>query len=82
VPWGTEATLVVRDRTGFDALRKLTALGPYRIRWAVTEEFRDAYLDTADRRFMLAGYACRLRQVGCECFVTLTPLSAPLDESP
>jgi inorganic triphosphatase YgiF len=79
VPLETEAKLIVRDRTGFDALRRLSALGPFRIRWTVTEEVRDAYLDTADRRFMLAGYACRLRQSGCEYFITLKSLSAPVD---
>jgi inorganic triphosphatase YgiF len=79
VPWETEAKLVVRDRTGFDALCRLSALGPFRIRWTVTEEVRDAYLDTADRRFMLAGFACRMRQIGPEYFMTLKSLSAPVD---
>jgi inorganic triphosphatase YgiF len=75
----TEAKFNVHDRTALEAARKLTSLGHFRIRDAGVEEVRDTYMDTADRRFMLSGYACRMRQTDCEYFITIKSLAAPED---
>ena len=70
----TEAKYIVTDRMAFLELRERRQAGVYTLRDAGFQEVRDTYLDTKDRRLMQTGYACRLREMTPEYFITLKSL--------
>jgi uncharacterized protein YjbK len=71
MPLETGAKFIVNDRVGFLALQDLSSLGAFVLRTTETQEVRDVYLDTKDRRCLQAGYACRLREIEREYFLTI-----------
>lgn len=71
-----EAKFIVNDRMAFLSLQERTALGEYTLRDMGCEEVRDTYLDTKDRKYMQAGYACRLRERNPEYFITVKSLAS------
>ncbi len=74
MPMETEAKFIVNDRVGFFALQDLSSLGAFLLRAKETQEVRDVYLDTKDRRCLQAGYAFRLREMEREYFLTIKSL--------
>jgi inorganic triphosphatase YgiF len=76
MPAETEAKFIVKDRVGFIALQDLSSLGPFTLAALETREARDVYLDTKDRRYLQAGYACRLREMDRELFLTIKSISS------
>jgi inorganic triphosphatase YgiF len=71
----TEAKFIVRDILAFHSLQGLTSLGEFNVKAAGRQEVRDTYLDTRDRMYLQAGYACRLRELeGSEYFIGLKSL--------
>jgi len=57
-----EAKFSVPDRATFDQLCQLNTLAGYGLESAGVKQVHDRYLDTADRAFLRAGYALRLRE--------------------
>ncbi|GAB4422972.1 MAG: hypothetical protein Kow0031_01220 [Anaerolineae bacterium] len=77
----TELKFRVPDRHTFNALKKLTRVEGFRLEAAGVKTISDQYLDTASRRVLRAGYACRLRQQKSGLILTLkslTPASGAL----
>jgi inorganic triphosphatase YgiF len=72
----TEAKFIVTDRMAFLSLRDSKSMGKYVLRHMGAVEARDTYLDTKDRRLMHAGFACRLRELTPEYFITLKSVSS------
>lgn len=62
------------DAVAFEALRTATDVGGFPAGPGDLGAFTDVYLDTADRRILAAGYACRLRRKGDEWLATLKGL--------
>ncbi len=75
----TEAKFSVPDSETFDALRQLTRVGPFELQPLGVKQVTDRYLDTADRRFLAANTAFRLRQSGSKQIATLKSLSPASD---
>lgn len=75
----TEAKFSVPDSITFDALRRLTRVGPFELQPLGVKHVTDHYLDTADRRFLAANYACRLRKSGDKQIATLKSLTPASD---
>jgi inorganic triphosphatase YgiF len=71
-----EAKFIVTDRMAFLELRERRSIGKYALTDSGTEDVRDTYLDTKDRKLMHAGYACRLRERSPEFFITLKSMSS------
>ncbi len=71
----TEAKYIITDRMAFLDLRDRRHMGAYALLDAGSEEVRDTYLDTKEHTLMHAGYACRLRELAPEYFITLKSLA-------
>jgi len=71
-----EAKFVVLDHQTFWKLVDVDTLAGLRLGKAQVKLVHDRYLDTAQRAFLLAGYACRLRTVGDASLVTLKSFAA------
>ena len=69
-----EAKFVVPDRQVYAQLGRLRSLAGYGLTPAGVAPVSDRYFDTLDRRFLAAGYACRLRQEGDALLLTLKGL--------
>ena len=69
-----EAKFVVPDRQVDAQLGRLRSLAGYGLTPAGVAPVSDRYFDTLDRRFLAAGYACRLRQEGDALLLTLKGL--------
>ena len=69
-----EAKFVVPDRQVYAQLGRLRSLMGYGLTPAGVAAVGDQYFDTTDRRFLAAGYACRLRQDGDSLLLTLKGL--------
>ena len=69
-----EAKFVVPDRQVYAQLGRLRSLAGYGLTPAGVVAVSDRYFDTLDRRFLAAGYACRLRQEGDALLLTLKGL--------
>jgi len=69
-----EAKFVVPDRQVYAKLGRLRSLAGYGLTPAGVAAVSDQYFDTIDRRFLAAGYTCRLRQDGDALLVTLKGL--------
>ncbi len=69
-----EAKFVVPDRQVVAQLGRLRSLAGYGLTPAGVAPVSDRYFDTLDRRFLAAGYACRLRQEGDALVLTLKGL--------
>ncbi len=69
-----EAKFVVPDRQVYTQLGRLRSLAGYGLTPAGVAAVSDRYFDTLDRRFLAAGYTCRLRQEGDGLLVTLKGL--------
>jgi inorganic triphosphatase YgiF len=80
MPIETEARFIVDDRVGFLALQDLSSLGAFSLRALETREVRDVYMDTKDRRYLQAGYACRLREIDSELFLTIKSIESAVEE--
>jgi inorganic triphosphatase YgiF len=72
----TEAKFLVRDHVGFQDLKRLSTLGVFILRDDGVDRVRDLYMDTADRKLIAMGYACRLRERDCEYFITVKSLAS------
>jgi CHAD domain-containing protein len=70
-----EAKFALPDRASAQRLRGLDRLGDFRLGEGKVCEVSDIYLDTADRRILAAGYACRWREVAGQIVVTLKSIS-------
>ena len=70
-----EAKFGVPDQSSLRGLQELDRLAGFRVGEARVHEVRDVYLDTADRRILAAGYACRWRVMADKVIVTLKGLS-------
>ncbi len=73
----TEAKFIVPDESTFIALKQVTNVGDFQLRPAGTKVISDRYLDTPDKRFFQAGYACRIRTAKQKQTLTLKSLSPP-----
>lgn len=71
-----EAKFAVRDPLTFNQLVEVDELAGLCLGKARVKLVHDRYLDTAQRAFLLAGYACRLRTVGDARIVTLKSFTA------
>lgn len=71
----TEAKFVIPDRATFTALQQITRLDGFELRSIGPKTVVDRYLDTADRRLLRAGFACRVRQSGGKQILTLKSLT-------
>lgn len=69
-----EAKFSIPDPETCLILQSLRQLAGFTMLEGVTQTVHDSYWDTADRRIMNAGYACRIRQVGENYTVTLKSL--------
>jgi len=69
-----EAKFAVPDDETFRRLQALESLTGCTLSAGRIKRIHDTYLDTADRRILHAGYACRLRQQGDEHRMTLKGL--------
>jgi CHAD domain-containing protein len=69
-----EAKFSIPDEQLFQRLLETTTLAGYRLSGGAVSELHDQYLDTADRAFWIAGYACRLRRQGDRSSATLKGL--------
>ena len=69
-----EAKFVVPDRQVYAQLGRLRSLTGYGLTPAGVAPVSDRYFDTLDRRFLAAGYACRLRRDGEALLLTLKGL--------
>jgi inorganic triphosphatase YgiF len=76
MPIETEARFTVDDRVGFLALQDLSSLGAFSLRALETQEVKDVYMDTKGRRYLQAGYACRLREIDSELFLTIKSIES------
>ena len=63
------------NAAAFEALHTALELGGFAAGPGDLGAFTDVYLDTADRRILAAGYACRLRRKGDTWLATLKGLS-------
>ncbi len=70
----TEAKFSVPDSATFTALAQLTRLADFELTPLGLKTVTDYYLDTANRQFIQAGYACRLRQSARKQLITLKSL--------
>jgi CHAD domain-containing protein len=70
-----EAKFGVPDRASMQRLQELNRLGTFRLGQGQVREVRDVYQDTADRRILAAGYACRWRETAGQVVVTLKGMS-------
>jgi inorganic triphosphatase YgiF len=76
-----EAKFSISDRATFDELRVVAQLAGLHAGPAVVKQIHDRYLDTADRKLLRGGYACRLRSSPTRRLITvkaLTPASGHL----
>jgi len=71
----TEAKFIIPNPATFNALKSLEQLGSFQFEPLGAKTITDRYLDTANRRFMAAGYAFRLRQAGARQIATLKSLT-------
>jgi CHAD domain-containing protein len=69
-----EAKFSVPDEKTFQQLLQTSSLAGFDLGETSVVEFRDRYLDTADRTLLAAGYACRLRLSDGRCLATLKGL--------
>jgi inorganic triphosphatase YgiF len=69
-----EAKFSIPDRATFDRMCQLTGLAGRRLVPAGVKEVNDRYLDTDNRAFLRAGYACRVRRKGQAHVATLKGL--------
>lgn len=65
-----EAKFLADDST-FDALRRLTTIGQFRLRNADVEQQRNIYYDTADGRLRATRHGLRVRHIGARQIATL-----------
>lgn len=72
-----EAKFIVPDDPTFQRLIEVDTLAGLRLGRARVKVVHDRYLDTATRCFLLGGYACRLRDTGDACVVTLKSIGQP-----
>ncbi len=73
----TEVKFRVDDEAAFNALKQLEQLGDFQLVPVGTKIVVDKYMDTAGKRFMQAGYACRIREVKQKLTLTLKSLTPP-----
>jgi len=66
-----EAKFLATDEAPLDALAHVTVLGPAALGPPTTVDEVDIYLDTSDGRLATARWACRLRDRGAGCRVSL-----------
>lgn len=71
----TEAKYIVPDAATFAALRQTGRVGDFELKPVGTRNVADRYLDTADKRFLQAGFACRIRTAGNRQVLTLKSLT-------
>jgi CHAD domain-containing protein/transposase-like protein len=71
-----EAKFVLPDPETMHRLETAESLAGFPLLPGRVEEIHDSYLDTADRRIMAAGYACRKREQSGGILVTLKQLRA------
>ena len=69
-----EAKFVVPNRQVYRRLARLRSLAGYALVSVGSAQVTDEYFDTADRRLLAAGYACRLRREGDTFVATLKGL--------
>ncbi|MFP4057673.1 MAG: CYTH domain-containing protein [Candidatus Brocadiia bacterium] len=74
MPHEMEAKLLVPDEATFEALRQIDHIGRLRAIPKGSRLQQDTYVDTASRRLLRAGYACRLRHTGHRAFAQLKGL--------
>jgi exopolyphosphatase/guanosine-5'-triphosphate,3'-diphosphate pyrophosphatase len=74
-----EAKFIIPDKETFDALLNLSKLDTFILKPVATKLVTDRYLDTADGRFMKAGYALRIRRSGKKRIATLKSLTPATD---
>ncbi len=77
-----EAKFSVPDRAAFDRLCQIDALAGYWLTATSVKQVHDRYLDTADRAFLRAGYALRLREKDGARIATLKELGGADPGSP
>ncbi len=70
-----EAKFSIPDVETYQQLESIGRLNLFVIREGQIQEVKDTYLDTANRDLMNAGYACRVRQTGEQCIVTVKALT-------
>lgn len=73
----TEIKYRVSERSTFEALQQLTHIKGFGLELVGTKTIIDQYLDTASRRVLRAGYACRLRTQKNSHILTLKSLTPP-----
>ncbi len=73
----TEIKFRVPDRRTFNDLKMLTRVDNFALHAMGTKTIHDLYLDTASRRVLHAGYACRLRSQKNGLILTLKSLTPP-----
>ena len=66
-----ESRYLIPDRLLFDRLRRLDAIGPFRLKRRGAIKIVDYYLDTPGRAILHQGWACRLRSEGEKWLITL-----------
>ena len=76
----TEAKFIIPDPATFDALKSLNQLGDFTLTPAGVQHLTDRYLDTADKRLLQAGFACRLRRVDDQQILVLKSLTPATNE--
>jgi CHAD domain-containing protein len=69
-----EAKFALPDLATSERLQSIGAVAGFVLSPGHTELMRDMYLDTADRKLMLTGYACRWREEGSDVLITLKEL--------
>ncbi|MBN2007404.1 MAG: CHAD domain-containing protein [Anaerolineae bacterium] len=75
-----EAKFSIPDSETYRHLESIGRLNVFTILEGQIQEVKDTYLDTANRDLMNAGLACRVRQTGDKCIVTVKAL-APADKA-
>jgi triphosphatase len=75
----TEVKFSVPDKETFDALKSLEQLNGFKLESVGTKTNLDRYLDTAGRRLLQAGYACRVRNQKDKFVLTLKSLTPASD---
>lgn len=59
------------DEATFAALRSLESIGPFQLRNQGSEQQRNVYYDTADRRLLASRHGLRVRHIGARRIATL-----------
>lgn len=74
-----EAKFIIPEATTLAALQSTSRLGEFVLIPLQTQAVFDRYLDTADRRLLQAGFACRIRTVNDQKLLTLKSLTPAED---